>query len=78
MSEVVSFKVRKEIKRKMELYRNEVNWSEELRNFVEQKIAEIEAKRGIDKISQELKEANWSFKKGTSLELIREDRDPNS
>ncbi|TRM89967.1 CopG family transcriptional regulator, partial [Sulfolobus sp. A20-N-G8] len=53
MSEVVSFKVRKEIKEKMELYRNEVNWSEELRRFVEQKIAEIEAKRGVDKVLKE-------------------------
>ncbi len=62
----------------MRLYRNEVNWSEESRSFVKQKNAKIEAKRGVDKISQELKEANWSFKKGMSSELIREDRDANS
>jgi hypothetical protein len=32
-------------------------------------------KREINKISEELKEANWVFKKGISTELIREDRD---
>ncbi|MCY0859731.1 MAG: CopG family transcriptional regulator [Sulfolobaceae archaeon] len=78
MSEVVSFKVKKEIKEKMELYKNEVNWSEELRRFVEQKIAEIEAKKGVEKILQELTNANWSFQKGMSSELIREDRDADS
>ncbi len=78
MSEVVSFKVKKEIKEKMELYKNEVNWSEELRRFVEQKIAEIEAKKGVEKILQELNNANWSFQKGMSTKLIREDRDADS
>ncbi|AAY81282.1 hypothetical protein [Sulfolobus acidocaldarius] len=78
MSEVVSFKVKREIKQKMELYRTEVNWSEELRGFVEQKIAEIEAKKGVNKILQELKDADWGFQKGISSQLTREDRDADS
>ncbi|QKR01073.1 CopG family transcriptional regulator [Metallosphaera tengchongensis] len=78
VSKVVSFKVRKEIKEKMELYKDKVIWSEELRRFVEQRIAEIEAKEAVEKVMKELKEANWSFPRGTSTQLIREDRDEDS
>jgi len=75
MSEVVSFKVRREVKEKMAKYREEINWAEELRKFVEAKIREIEAKRNLEAVLMELDKAAWSVPKGFSAKSVREDRD---
>ncbi len=75
MSEVVSFKIRKDLKRKMEKLKDRVNWSEELRRFVELKIKEMEAKESKERIREKLRKAPWSLQKGTSAKLVREDRD---
>jgi len=75
MSEVVSFRVRREIKRKMELYKDKINWAEELRRFVELKIREIEAKENFKAVLERLEKATWSVPKGFSIHSIREGRD---
>jgi len=75
LSEVVSFKVRKEVKRKMEELRDRVSWADELRRFVEEKILEIEARDSFEKIMEELRKATWSVPKGFSCRSVREDRD---
>ncbi len=75
MTEVVSFKVRREVKRKMEAYKGRVNWGEELRRFVEEKIRELEAQDNIARVMEELKKAPWSTERGTAARLIRWDRD---
>ncbi len=54
MSSVVSFKVRREIKEKMERFRDRINWAEELRRFVEERIRELEAKENIRHVIEEL------------------------
>ena len=75
MSEVVSFKVRRELKRKMEMYRDRVNWADELRMFVENRVRELEALDNFQQVMSELEKASWSTPKGLSWELVREDRD---
>jgi len=75
MSEVVSFKVKREIKKKMEKYRSKVNWSEELRRFVEERVRELEAEENFRGIMEELSRAKWSVPKGFSAASVREDRD---
>ncbi len=75
MSEVVSFKVKRDLKRKMEAFKERVNWSEELRKFVELKIREMEAKESKERIREKLRKAPWSLQKGSSAKLVREDRD---
>ena len=75
MSEVVAFKVKREIKKKMDELKGEVNWPEELRRFVETKIREIEARRGKEKVRARLREASWSVPRGTAASLVRGDRD---
>jgi len=75
MSEVVSFKVSRNLKRKMEMYRDRVNWAEELRRFVEEKIRELEAYENFQKVLDELEKAPWSVPKGFSQRSVREDRD---
>ena len=78
MSEVVSFKVRREVKEKMRRYRGVVNWSEELRRFVEERIRELEAREELESVEQVLEEldrSSWSVPKGFSARSVREDRD---
>jgi len=75
MSEVVSFKVSKEIKEKMRKYRAAVNWSEELRKFIEEKLRELEAREVLEEVLRELEQATWSVPQGFSVMSVREDRD---
>ena len=75
LSEVVSFKVKREVKKKMKMYRDRINWAEELRRFVEDKIKELEAHDNLQRVMDELERASWSVPKGFSQRSVREDRD---
>ena len=75
MSEVVSFKVSRDVKERMKKYKQVVNWSEELRRFVEEKIRKLEAEENLRKIVEELERASWSVPSGFSSSSVREDRD---
>ncbi len=75
MSVVVSFKVRREIKELMDRFRNRVNWSEELRRFVEERVRQLEAEENFEKILERLKSAEWGVPRGFSTSSVREDRD---
>jgi len=75
MSEVVSFKVKKEIKEKMVKYKDRVNWADELRKFVEEKIKQLEAEENFIKILKELEKSDWSVPNNFSVSLVRECRD---
>ncbi len=44
---VVSFKVSRDIKERMDRFRNRINWSEELRRFVEERLRELEAEENL-------------------------------
>jgi hypothetical protein len=72
---VVSVKVKKEIKEKMLKYKEKVNWAEEIRKFIEMKIREIEAEENIKKVCEILSKIEFRASKGSSVEMIREDRD---
>jgi hypothetical protein len=72
---VVSVKVKREIKEKMLKYKENVNWAEEIRKFIEMKIREIEAEENIKRICEILSKIEFRAAKGSSVEMIREDRD---
>jgi hypothetical protein len=72
---VFSVKIKKELKEKMEKYKDKINWSEEIRRFIELKIKELEAEKNFERILEELKKANWSIPNGFSVKSVREDRD---
>ena len=74
---VVSFKVRKDVKERMEKYKDRVNWAEELRMFVESRLREIEAEENIRKVVEELEKLPVESPKGFSSSSVREDRDSN-
>ncbi len=74
ISTTVSFRIPKKLKEKMALLKGRVNWSEELRNFIERRIKELEQLivfEKIDKILEKIPEAP----KGVVLSYLREDRD---
>jgi len=74
MTEIVNFRVKKEIKEKMNFYKEKINWNEELRNFIIKKIEQFEKERIIDEIGNLLKKTK-NLNKGIAEMLVREDRD---
>jgi cell fate (sporulation/competence/biofilm development) regulator YmcA (YheA/YmcA/DUF963 family) len=75
MMSVVSFKVKKELKKKMDKFRNKINWAEELRRFVEERTRILEAEENIAKVMDELQKLPVETPRGFSATLVREDRD---
>jgi hypothetical protein len=74
---VFSVKIKRELKEKMEKYRDRVNWAEEVRGFIESRIRELEAEENYEKILGVLEKARWSVPRGFSARSVREDRDSN-
>ncbi|MHA1590060.1 MAG: type II toxin-antitoxin system VapB family antitoxin [Candidatus Njordarchaeales archaeon] len=74
MSEIVSFKVPRELKEKMRRYKDRINWSKLLRDFLAEKIRLLEAEENLKKISRMIGETK-GVPRGFSASSIREDRD---
>jgi len=74
MSEVVSFKVPREIKEKMRRYSGRIRWSEELRRFVAERIKELEREENLTKVVETIGSTR-GVPRGFSAGAIREDRD---
>ncbi len=72
MSVTITFKVPREIKKKMKKYK--INWSKILREFLIKKLKELEARENIKRIHK-LIENSTSVPSGFSIGSIREDRD---
>jgi len=74
LSVTVSFRIPKELKRKMDELRGIVNWSEEVRKFLESRVREYEQLKAIEELER-LIESIPSSPKGTASRYVREDRD---
>lgn len=74
MSDVVSFKVPREIKEKMKRYSKQVKWSEELRSYIIERIRSIEAEDNLKRVV-EMIESTKGVPEGFSVRSIREGRD---
>jgi hypothetical protein len=72
---VFSVKIRRELREKMEKYRDRINWPEEVRRFIEWRIRGLEAEENFEGILEELRRASWSAPRGFSVKSVREDRD---
>jgi len=72
---IFSVRARRELKEKMERYRERVDWPEEVQRFVELRVKELEAEENFERILEELKRASWSVPRGFSARSVREDRD---
>ena len=76
MSVTVSFRIPRELKRKMDEYRKFVNWSEEVRRFIERRVREYDQLRAIEEL-EKIIERIPQTPRGTSAGYVREDRDSN-
>jgi len=74
MSDVVSFRIPPELKKKMKEI--DINWSEEIRKFIETKIREYRKKKALEEINAMLSNLSGA-EKGTAEKYVREDRDSN-
>ncbi|MCD6222279.1 MAG: hypothetical protein J7K12_01155 [Thermoplasmata archaeon] len=72
--EVISFRVPKNLKEEMKKIK--VDWSEEMRKFIERKIRSYRKEQSIKKIDLIIKSLPKT-KKGTAEKYMREDRDSN-
>jgi metal-responsive CopG/Arc/MetJ family transcriptional regulator len=71
---VISIRIPPEIKNEMDRLRGEINWSEEIREFIKNKIEEHKKRKTLQEVVeyiQTLPEAP----KGTAQKLVRESRD---
>jgi hypothetical protein len=70
LSEIVTVRVPRELKEKMRKYEN--GWSEEIRNFIENRVKQLELRELIEEVSEDPRRPKV---KGDSTRLIREDRE---
>jgi len=74
MSITVSFRIPKELKKRMDALRDRINWSEEVRRFIEQRVRELEQEIAIEEL-EELIAKLPQVPRGTVTRYVREDRD---
>ena len=72
--DVISFRLPKEVKESMKEI--DINWSEEMRKFIERTIRNYKKEQSIKKIDSMLKILPEAHK-GTASKYVREDRDSN-
>lgn len=73
VNEVVSIRIPKELKKRMK--EMNINWSEEIRSFIEEKVREHRRKMKLKEINEMLR--NVRTQKGRAVRYVREDRDSN-
>ncbi|AEC51949.1 hypothetical protein PNA2_1033 [Pyrococcus sp. NA2] len=72
--EVVSFRIPRELKKKMKDV--DINWSEEIRKFIEAKVREYRKKKALEEIDLMLSNLPKT-ERGTARKYVREYRDSN-
>ncbi|MEM2082197.1 MAG: CopG family transcriptional regulator [Candidatus Bathyarchaeia archaeon] len=76
MSETVSFKVPKSIKGEMEKLKGEIDWPEELRKFVIERIERVRRERALNEVLEDLRRLGPAgVPLGFSWKSVRGDRD---
>ena len=73
MSVVVSFRIPRELKERMDKF-GDVNWSDLVRRFLEETVAKLEAERTLEKISKDLEDVP-ELPRGTVARWLRSDRE---
>jgi len=74
MSDVLSIRIPKEIKRKMELLKDVVDWNGEIRKFLERMVDELYRRRVIEEVRRVIEKLP-EMPRGTVTAYVREDRD---
>ena len=76
MSDVLSIRVPREIKRKMESLKDLVDWNEEIRKFLESRVDELYRRKVIEEVGRIIENLPET-PRGTVTAYVREDRDGN-
>ena len=71
---VVSIRIPRELKEKMDRFRDRVNWAEEIRRFIEEKVRELEREEAFRRVEELLKDIPIQSR-GAVSSIVREDRD---
>lgn len=71
---VICIRIPKELKEEMDKLRGVVNWSEEIRRFIEKKIEEVEQERALKEFEEIIKTIP-KLPPEEVIKLVREDRD---
>lgn len=71
---VISVKVPDQVKEKMKRMKGEVDWPEEIRSFIENRVEELERKERAERVERLLARLPTQAE-GTASELVRHDRD---
>ncbi|MCD6114514.1 MAG: CopG family transcriptional regulator [Thermoprotei archaeon] len=74
MSTVISVRIPRKLKEKMDELKDLVNWSEEIRKFLEKRVEELHRRKVLEEIRKVLEKIPES-PKGTAAKYVREDRD---
>ncbi len=70
---IITVRVPDELKLKMKQLN--INWSEEIREFIRQRIDEEERRRKLKEALEILRQSKGSVERGFSAKVVREDRD---
>jgi len=71
---VVSVKVEERMKKEMEKLKTQVDWPEEIRNFIGGRIEQVERETNLEEVGMLLSQVP-KLPRGTAAKLVREDRD---
>jgi len=74
LSAIISVRVPKELKEKMNKFKNRIKWSKEIREFIEKKIIELMRESVVESANRYIEKLP-EIPKGTAVRYVREDRD---
>ncbi len=70
----MSFKIPEDLREKMKELNDQVEWSKEIREYIQKRIKEIESKHTLEKVHKIVK-SMAGVPEGTAEQTVREDRD---
>ncbi len=74
MSEVLSIRVPRELKRRMEALKGRVDWRREIIKFLEERVKYYERLVALEEVEEVLR-GHRSLPRGVAAAMVREDRD---
>ncbi|MCG3260269.1 MAG: hypothetical protein H7644_11010 [Candidatus Heimdallarchaeota archaeon] len=74
MSTTMSLKIPEELREKMRKLKDQVEWSKEIREYIQKRIREIEGKKKLEEVHEMIKKTS-SSPLGTARKIVREERD---
>jgi|YelNatPaOPRAMG01_1025707.scaffolds.fasta_scaffold00628_24 predicted DNA-binding protein len=73
---IISIRIPDELKKKMKSLKEVVNWSEEIRNFIDRRVKEIEQRKAVEELEALIQKLP-RMPRGSITRYVREDRDSN-